>query len=81
MFQADGSGLDDDGDGDLVVSESASDDGDAAQQKPASKRGRDSTSVSQHSSRDSSLARTTRAGKPVAETKVVEGRKRLRKAS
>ena len=61
-----------------MVSDSDSD-GSAAQHKLA-KRSRDRTSQSRHSSRDSSLARSTRAAKPVAVTKVVEGRKRLRKA-
>ena len=62
-----------------MVSDSDSDHGSAAQHKLA-KRSRHGTSQSRHSSRDSSLARSTRAAKPVAVTKVVEGRKRLRKA-
>ena len=63
-----------------MLADSESDHSSAAQEKHV-KRFKDQASESRHSSRDSSLARSTRAVKPVAETKAVEGRKRLRKAS
>ncbi|KAL0039732.1 hypothetical protein WJX77_006357 [Trebouxia sp. C0004] len=63
-----------------MLADSESDHGSAAQEKQV-KRSKDRASESRHSSRDSSLARSTRAVKPVVETKAVEGRKRLRKAS
>lgn len=64
-----------------MVSDSSSDHGSAAQQRSASKRSGERASESRHSSRDSSLARTTKIVKPVVQTKAVEGRKRLRKPS
>lgn len=63
-----------------MLADSESDHSSAAQEKHV-KRSKDRASKSRHSSRDPSLARSSRAVKPVAETKAVEGRKRLRKAS
>ncbi len=77
----DGSNSDEAGDNENpMLADSESDHSSAAQEKHV-KRSKDRASESRHSSRDSSLARSTRAVKPVAETKAVEGRKRLRKAS
>lgn len=81
FLQADGSNSDEAGDNkNAMLADSESDHSSAAQEKHV-KKSKDRASESRHSSRDSSLARSTRAVKPVAETKAVEGRKRLRKAS
>ncbi len=81
FLQVDGSNSDEAGDNENpMLADSESDHSSAAQEKHV-KRSKDRASESRHSSRDSSLARSTRAVKPVAETKAVEGRKRLRKAS
>ncbi|KAL0021618.1 hypothetical protein WJX79_009112 [Trebouxia sp. C0005] len=63
-----------------MLADSESDHSSAAQEKHV-RRSKDRASESRHSSRDSSLARSSRVVKPVAKTKAVEGRKRLRKAS
>ncbi len=81
FLQMDGSNSDEAGDNEnRMLADSESDHSSAAQEKDV-KRSKDRASESRHSSRDWSLARSTRAVKPVAETKAVEGRKRLRKAS
>lgn len=83
VIQVEGSNLDNDdaAHNGPMVSDSSSDHGSAAQQRSASKRSGERASESRHSSRDSSLARTTKIVKPVVQTKAVEGRKRLRKPS
>ena len=74
-WQVDGSNCHEAGDNENpMLADSESDHSSAAQEKHV-KRSKDRASES----RDSSLARSTRAVKPVAETKAVEGRKRLRR--
>lgn len=80
-WQVDGSNSHEAGDCENpMLADSESDHSSAAQEKHV-RRSKDRASESRHSSRDSSLARSSRVVKPVAKTKAVEGRKRLRKAS